>query len=213
MKKPAILGIGFFIIAGTAMAQTVAQDTIPDELAPDGMACLSIQNDTLRLACYDTALGYEPVEAIAPSTTSGGWRFVSQEDEFTNQNTSYVFLLSDRANDTFSDAPSRLVVRCDGSGGSEIFVVSNGYIGARNDSIPVRFRFGEDSPVSEQWNESTSGSAAFLPRGYRDFRAGLETRQDFIFEITNYRGSRFNAGFDGLSVNEDMLEYVLAGCR
>lgn len=210
MKRSAILGFGLIVLAGAALAQT-SDEVIG--VVEDGAACLSIQNDTLRLACYDTSLGYEPMEVETPATTSGGWQFVSQEDDFTNQDTSYVFLRSDQAGNTFSDAPSQLVVRCDGNGGSEIFVVANGYIGARNDSIPVRFRFGDEPPVSEQWNESTSGTAAFLPRGYRDFRAGLATRQDFIFEITDYRGSRYSAEFDGLAVNDDMLEHVLSGCQ
>lgn len=195
-----------------ASAQGPGEEAPP--VAPQTLdACLDMQNDALRLICYDAALGFTPEEQAAPLSTSGGWQFVEQEDEFTNQTTSYVFLRSDQAGNSFSDAPSELVVRCDGNGGSEIFVVSNGYIGARNDSIPVRYRFGDDPPISERWNESTSGTAAFLPRGYQDFRAGLATRQDFIFEITDFRGSRYSASFDGLSVNDEMLDYVIDGCN
>ncbi|PIV76333.1 MAG: hypothetical protein COW55_01930 [Rhodobacteraceae bacterium CG17_big_fil_post_rev_8_21_14_2_50_65_11] len=201
-----------FLVAGTVTAQTAPVDTNTPPEAGVAVACLQMQTDVLRLACYDTALGFVAEVESAPASTSGGWQFVEQEDDFTNQNTSFVFLRSDRAGDTFSDAPSQLVLRCDGSGGSEVFVTSNGYIGARNDRIPVRFRFGEDRPVTENWNESTNGTAAFLPRGYQDFRNGLATRQDFIFEITDFRGSRYSASFDGLSVNAEMLEFVLSGC-
>lgn len=205
IRRLVVLLVSLFHTSGA-----LAQD------AQDGQAhaaCLEVQNDALRLICYDTAFGFTPEPSDPVLSTSGGWQFIEQEDEFTNQNTSYVFLRSDHAGDTFSDAPSELVVRCDGNGGSEIFVVSNGYIGARNDVIPVRYRFGDDPPVSERWNESTTGTAAFLPRGYQDFRAGLATRQDVIFEITDFRGSRYSAEFDGLSVNDEMLDYVLGGCR
>lgn len=211
MRKFAGLCSVLLIATGSALAQ-VSEDPEAMVAVEQAGACLSIQGDTLRLDCYDTALGFERAEPSPSNSISGGWQFVAQEDDFTNQNTSYVFLRSDRAGETFSDAPAQLVVRCDGSGGSEIFVVANGYIGARNDQIPVRYRFGENAPVSERWNESTSGTAAFLPRGYQDFRTGLATRQSFIFEITDYRGSRYSAEFDGVSVNEDMLEYVLSGC-
>lgn len=209
----AFLALIPFLLASGAAAQGGPDGADPAPESGAAVACVAIQNDLLRLACYDAALGFEAEEDSAPVSTSGGWQFVEQEDDFTNQNTSFVVLRSDRAGDTFSDAPSQLVVRCDGSGGSEIFVVSNGYIGARNDRVPVRFRFGDDPPVSENWNESTNGTAAFLPNGYQDFRRGLATRQDFIFEITDFRGSRYSASFDGLAVNEEMLEFVLSGCR
>ncbi len=176
--------------------------------------CLEIENSLARLACYDLAFDYSQAEEEIPDTSqSGGWQFVEQEDQFSNQNTSFVVLRSDQAGRSFSDAPAELYIRCNGSGGYEAFVASNGYIGARNDRIPVRFRFGDDPPVSESWNESTSGTAAFLPRGYRDFLAGLETRQNFVFEITDYRGSRYSAEFDGLAINDDLLEFVLNGCQ
>jgi len=199
-------------VTGGAWAQEAGDQDDPGDETAVGI-CLDMQADALRLVCYDMVFGFEPGEEAGPVSTSGGWQFVDQEDEFTNQTTSYVFLRSDQADNSFSDAPAELVVRCDGRGSTEIFVISNGYIGARNDTIPVRYRFGDDAPVSEHWNESTTGTAAFLPRGYQDFRAGLATRQDFIFEITDFRGSRYSASFDGLSVNDEMLDYVLGGCQ
>lgn len=213
----AVLLTVFF--AGGAVAQTTdveAPAPLPhqEEIAAAVSVCLSTTTSMARLACYDAALGYEPGQAdpSASRSVSGGWQFVENEDEFTNSNTSYVYLRSDRANATFSDAPAELVVRCDGNGASEVYVRANGYIGARRDSIPVRYRFGDSAPIRESWNESTNGRAAFLPYGYRDFLAGLATRQDFIFEMTDFRGTRHSASFDGLSENDDLLEFVLGGC-
>lgn len=174
--------------------------------------CLEIENRLSRLSCYDAAAGYETAADPGLDTGTGGWQFVEAEDDFTNADRSFVFLSSDRAGAPLTDAPVRLIVRCDGDGGNEIIIVSGGYIGARNNRIPVRYRFGEDAPVSESWSESTDGTAAFLPRGYSDFRNGLNTLQDFVFEVTDYRGSRYSANFVGLGENSDMLEFVLDGC-
>lgn len=191
-------------------------------------SCASNSDDVARLRCFDALSdGANPAEsseesstreaAIAPRerppSASGGWVFQQQEDPFENRNTSYAVLQSIRSTWVGRDAPRELIVRCDGRGGSEIFVTSAGYIGGRDDRSQVRFRFGDGRPTSERWHSSTNGTAAFLPASHRDFRSGLATRQDFVFELTDYRGSRSSARFDGLADNDQHLEYVLNGCR
>lgn len=210
MRCLAVLSI--FLMPMSVSAQ-VAQQPSEEIAVTDALQdCLAVENRLSRLACYDEVLGYEDPGSQSSSTVTGGWVFVESEDDFTNRNTSFVMLESDRAGVPMTDAPVQIIARCDGNGGNEIFVVAGGYIGARNDRIPVRYRFGDDPPINENWNESTNGTAAFLPRGYADFRTGLDTLQDFIFEITDYRGSRYSAAFEGVGVNADMLEYVLGGC-
>ncbi len=145
--------------------------------------------------------------------SSPGWQFFEERDPFSGANTSRAVFPSDADSAVGYDHPRALVVRCSPDPpGFEVIMVSDGYIGSRNDRIPMRFRFGDNVPVEERWHESTSGTAAFLPRGYQDFLAGLASREDFVFEITDYRGSTSHARFSGLSVNDDALEYVLGGC-
>ncbi len=208
------LSIAFYAGVGRASAQTtepaVSPESTPD---PQGLAaCHAMQNPLSRVQCYDEASGYQPQASGAPVQQAGGWVFVESEDEFTNRNVSYAFLDSDHANLPTTDAPVRLIARCDGVGGTELFVLAGGYIGATRDRVPVRFRFGASDAVSEVWNESTSGTAVFLPTNYRDFRTGLATRQDFVFEITDYRGRRSSARFEGLARNDEILEFVMGGC-
>ena len=53
----------------------------------------------------------------------------------------------------------------------------------------MRYRFGESAPISERWSESTDGTADFLPDGYKDFIRGVKSGEDFVFEMTDFRGS------------------------
>ena len=172
--------------------------------------CKNLQNPVERLACYDTVSGFTPTEQ--ETTGSKGWVLMEDADAFSGKDTSYAYIESDKADMRMSDAPRIIVVRCDGSGGHEIYVVSNGYIGSLNDRIPVRYIFDDGEPIRERWSESTDGTAAFLPNSYRDFRAGLQSGSKFVFEITDYRGTTQFATFEGLDGNREALDFVLNGC-
>ncbi|WP_372887142.1 hypothetical protein [Shimia sp.] len=182
-------------------------------VANEGIAhCLTMKDNELRLSCYDDVAGYsEPVQVDDEATTP--WTFVEQSDDFTNKNTSFISLTSDMAEKPMTDAPEALIVRCDGWGGTEVFVVTGGYIGSRNDFVPVRYKFGNNDPITERWHESTKGTAVFLPNGYRDFRKGLESGEDFIFEVTDYRGSREKARFKNGPLTGKDFQFVWKGCK
>lgn len=137
------------------------------------------------------------------------WRFVEKFDRFNDENSSFVAL--EASGYIGSDSPKTLVVRCDARGGYDIYVLSSGYIGARDDLVPVRYRFGTNKPISERWNESTNGRAAFLPSSYNDFREGLATGEDFIFEITDFSGNRGSSEFD--NSKDEKLSFVMNGCK
>lgn len=183
--------------------QTAATDTGVE-------TCKKLQNSVERLACYDAVAGFVPSERNAAGRI--GWVLNAKTDEFSGRDTSYAYLESDKANMILSDAPSIIVVRCDGSGGHEIYVKTNGYIGARNGRIPVRYMFDDGEPVRERWNESTEGTAAFLPNSYQDFRTGLQSGSKFIFEVTDFRGTSHRATFEDLNGNRAALDFVLDGC-
>jgi len=137
------------------------------------------------------------------------WKFFEDFDSFNDKNSSYVLLLP--SSSVGNDDPSAIAVKCDAKGGYDIIVTSNGYIGARNNGIPVRYRFGTKDPITEKWNESTNGTAAFLPSFYNDFRTQLATGEDFIFEITDYNGSRSRSEFD--NNKDEKLDFVMGGCK
>ena len=137
------------------------------------------------------------------------WQFVEDFDSFNDKNSSYVFL--EATSRVSGDDPKAVVARCDAKGGYDIYVLSNGYIGARNNRIPVRYRFGQNDPTTEKWNESTNGQGAFLPSSYQDFRTSLATGEDFIFEITDYSGSTSSSEFD--NNKDEKLDFVMGGCN
>lgn len=155
--------------------------------------------------------GAEPDSTSDTSSSQGSsnWVFVKNNDDFTDKDTSFVYLSASSA--VGADDPESIVARCDGKGGYEIYVKTNGYIGARDDRVRVRYRFGSDKPISERWSESTSGTAAFLPDGYKDFRGKLALGRDFIFEVTDYNGSRSRSEFE--NNKDEKLDFVMSGCR
>lgn len=137
------------------------------------------------------------------------WQFVEDFDSFNDKNSSYVFL--EPTSTVSGDEPKFIAVKCDAKGGYDILVASNGYIGGRNNRVQVRYRFGANDPTTEKWNESTTGTAAFLPSSYNDFRTNLATGEDFIFEITDYNGSPSSSEFD--NNKDEKLEFVMGGCK
>ena len=197
------------IVVGLVPLAAQAQDLSP---------CLGLTDDQARLICYDSLAGFDPAPAPAPEADApdapdpSKWTFVEKSDPFSGEDTSYVVLESDKAHLRMTDAPVSTFVRCDGKGGHEIFVVSGGYIGRTRDTVPGRYKFGDNAPISERWGESTSGKAAFLPERFRDFRAGLMTGESYVFELTDFRGSRSNARFPATSLG-DRFDYVIGGCR
>lgn len=176
--------------------------------------CLDIQNNLNRLRCYDDLAGFAAEPEQGQTQTGGqGWSFVEDRDDFTNRETSSAILESNRAGQSVARGshPVALIVRCDGDGGTDIIVRVSGYIG--NDRVPVRYKFGDDDPISERWTPSTTGSAIFLPSGFQDFRAGLEAAHDFVFEVTDFRGTSYSAVFQGAANNREHFDYTYNGCR
>lgn len=181
-------------------------------------SCLAFSDDKVRLRCYDKVANFKVAEETkdedkpstpVTNTETSKWVFIENSDDFTDKDTSFVIL--DPKGYIPDDAPKSLVVRCDGRKGYEIYVIANGYIGARNGRVPVRYRFGDEEPISERWSESTDGTAAFLPKSYNDFKKRLASGEDFIFEITDFRGNRAKSEFDN-NIDE-RLSFVMNGCR
>jgi hypothetical protein len=167
----------------------------------------TVENDTINADSLETS---EPTTTKSEvSEPPSNWIFSKTTDDFTDKETSYVILLP--SGSISRDAPEALIVRCDGKGGYDILVKTNGYIGARNNSVPVRYRFGNEAAVSERWSESTTGTAAFLPNNYTDFRKRIATGDDFVFEITDFQGSSASSNFDN-NIDEK-LNYVMRGCK
>lgn len=181
--------------------------------------CLEFTEDQRRLECYDAAMGLAddmadlvsgPNETVATVEGLSNWDFNESADEFTDRNTSFIVLTSDPISRRGDDPPMFLVLRCDGQGGYDTYMIFDGYIGSTNDSIPVRYRFDGEEAIAERWSESTDGTAAFLPKRFNDFRSGLLAGTDFAFEVTDFRGSKSSARFEN-SMDAN-FELITKGC-
>ena len=179
-------------------------------------SCVALSDDTLRLSCYDKASNYAPKsenEPAAATATSynGNWSFSERTDTFTDKDTSSLYMASDYSGRRGDDAPESIIMRCDGEKSFDIYVVFDGYIGSANDRVPVRYRFDGQEAVSERWSESTDGTAAFLPGSYKEFKAGLFSGANFVFEVSDYNGSTSSAKFTN-SIHPK-LEFIKTGCE
>lgn len=192
-----------------ARDQTFAlNDILAERLQQELTICHDIRVDSARLSCYDTQSNYvAPPQAISAKS----WIFTDREDPVTGKDNSSATLTSDTKHNG-RDSPEAIVIRCDGDGGYELYIRTSGYIGSTDDRVPVTYRWNDRPPVSERWPESTSGSAAFLPRGYRDFLSGLREGGELAFQWQDYRGGRYASTWSNVRLDEN-AQYILNGCR
>ena len=215
LTKP-IRAIHFMVLA---FLMTVGTQVSAHETAKD---CVKVTNAIERLVCFDEA--YEAVTNIGtsaagqtgddvttPSTSAlSNWRFQKNIDSFTDSNKSYLALERISGSMRGSDAPDTLILRCDGEGSFDIYMVVDGYIG--NDAAKVRYRFEGKDAVSSSWDISVDGKAVFDVPWTKPGKFVLEllSGNDFLFEVTDYRGVKNSAEFDNsLDPNFD---YILSGC-
>lgn len=205
-----------FLGVYTLVLSTILSASVVMSEASTLEQCVEISDDTARLTCYDNAVANEPKSVENPSVEaavpySGNWYFQEAYDDFTDKDSSFLMLSSDITGRRGRDYPSQIIMRCDSQNSFEIYAKFNGYVGARNNRVPIRFRFDGQEAVSERWSKSTDGTAAFLPSSYRQFKAGLFSGADFIFGVSDYNGSQSSAKFTN-SVHPK-LEFIKSGCK
>ena len=195
MKKSlSVFAIVTCSLASSALAQEQAN------------ACHDESNSTLRLKCYDEQTNY----MIEETDKETSWVFSENFDSINDQDTSWAYV---DANQTQGDrAINTLVMRCDGKGGFNVIIVADGYLGSRNDRIPVTYRWNDDKAISERWSESTDGKAAFLPSGYKDFLSGIKQGGKLVLRVEDFRGSQYTSTFDHVSL-DDNAKFIMSGCK
>jgi len=132
------------------------------------------------------------LSALALAQPSGPhWTVQKQKDAFSDENTSYMFLLSEGAS-AFSK--TAIVIRCKGNNAYEIFVLFDEYL---NDGpVPVKWRFASKSPETGTWDISTDGTSVFVPDNLlRDFRQQLSV-YSLAIQATDYDGQSYVLKFD-----------------
>lgn len=201
-------------LPATANAQFIPADEIAE--------CQAIENNVQRLSCFDglsvgnlnaadeddTTIASE--EGETDVSRSIPWTRVNSSDPLTGADTSRVYINASRKLNG-QESPEYLMIQCDGEGGSDLFIGTTGYIGSLRDSVPVEYRWAEDSPISERWQGSTNGKAAFLPRSFNDFMSGLKEGGELVFRWQDFRGTPYSAIWNNVQL-DSTAEYVLNGC-
>lgn len=208
VKELQILASAFLVLCGGAL-QVDAQQTAPEGVVGESEACHVFSSGQERLDCYDQLTGYTGFEESGQGSQSV-WVFEESINPLTDREVSFVLLAVDDTQGSAS--PDYLVIRCDGEGSAEIIVTTSGYIGGNRGRVSVTYRWNEQEAVAENWQDSTNGQAAFLPRGYRDFRSGLQQGGRLVFQWLDFRGNRSVAIWENVVLDET-AQYVLDGCQ
>lgn len=180
-----------------------------------------VEDPFSRLSCYDSQTGFSVDGSETESSTSSAastdedpilsantWELIEATDPVRGTNTSRAYLDADNVGS--QDAPVVMVLQCDGNGGHDIYLWTEGYLGG--DRIRVTYRWAENEPISERWLNGTSGKSAFLPKGYRDFRSGLEKGGRLAFEWLDFRGARSVSVWNDVQL-DDNARFILDGCK
>lgn len=163
--------------------------------------------------CYSEDVEDEGLFENLSSASDKGWALSERRDSFTNADTSIAYLISDKFHNSNirSSHPTRLLVGCMEDGKVQIAVMFAGYIGSGR--VAVRYKFDDNDSITERWIASSEGTAAILPDNFRDFRAGLQVSDTVIFEVTDFRGTRYEARFEGLQNSKENFDFTFNGCQ
>lgn len=200
----------------TLIFAILTNSSVAEEPVSTLQSCIDISNSKERLACYDKLAGYksevdEFLERLNANKdySKSKWSFVAQMDDFTDKDTSYMYLQSSVLSRQGADAPKTVFVRCDGKGSYDVYILSEGYWGG--DTNVVRYRFDDEQAHQETWNGSTDGKAVFVKWIPGIFSRTLATGKSFILEVKDYRGSRSQARFN--NNKDERLEKIFEGCK
>jgi hypothetical protein len=214
----------------TALCLTVASGANAQFMPIDDLtSCKRVEDSLARLTCYDDLAGRVAVSDTQDESTpeendetveeasreddsplATAWTLLESADSISGNDISRAYLDSDSRRGG-NAAPEFFMLSCDGDGGVSIYMGTTGYIGNMRSRTSVEYRWGDNDPVSERWEGSTNGKAAFLPDGYRDFRSGLESGGELAFRWFDYNGSQSSAIWNKIQLDDNAM-FVLSGC-
>lgn len=180
------------LAAGSAMA------------SPD--ACIQIENDLDRLACYDKEVGRTPTQERVP-TDAGEWSVRKETSKLTDQANVYAAVESEEViNCGWNRGEKiRLFVRCMENSTSLIFqtgchMTSSEY----NDYGDVTYRLDDDKARTVGMQESTNHRSLGLWSGGRSIPVIKQMlgKSQMVVRMTPYGESPFTASFNIAGLDE-----------
>lgn len=111
--KVVALSTVFVMAANSVLSQVNDSNAL---MVEESSHCLGLDNDRLRLNCYDELHGFSS-EPRQPENFDGEWTFIESVDDFSGREDSFVYLDSIVTGRRGADFPRTLVARCDTAGG------------------------------------------------------------------------------------------------
>lgn len=186
--------------------------SISENINEDVQTCLKTPTASERLKCYDTVFGFENApNGDVEAKLSREWVFEEKVDGFDGSNISRVYLEGFPVDGENIEPNMRLYLICDGEGDFNIAVETLDFLGS-SQNLRVRYKFDDESPITEGWIPAASGQAVWLPKGYRDFRSRVDVAAELLFEITAFNGVSYQSKFTGMLSKSPEYEFVTSGC-
>lgn len=158
------------------------------------------------------SLALVSVIALGSSVRAEAWLYGEEENPFTGKKDAWASLLasSPTVGGNVLEPQMRLFVACL-EGDLDVSLNTGVYIG--NDWYPVRYRFDEAEPIVEKWAASADGLGIFVPRKFKDFRAGLASASKVAIEVADFQGVTYRTIFEDLENNRGVIDKVAAACE
>lgn len=206
-RPPRNVVFAFAAIVSTGSAASTETEELNNN---DVERCLALQSNLERLACYDEVHNFS---SALSNEDIKGWRLQRETDDFSGEDVSFAALRSTEPN--HMGAPIALILRCDGEGDYYTFVDMGVFL--QNGDLSVRHKFDDGEVTFQFWIASTTGTAAFLPRGPQhrkshQFALDLVNSDRLAFEVEDFQGSRHRAVFEGLGNNSEDRDFIMSGC-
>ncbi|WP_163265588.1 type VI secretion system-associated protein TagO [Chelativorans alearense] len=172
--------------------------------APD--ACIQIDSDLDRLACYDREAGRTPKQEILP-TPAGKWSVRKETSKLTDQTNVFLTVASEETVNCGwnSGDKIRLYVRCMENSTSLIFqtgchMTSSDY----NDYGHITYRLDDEKARTVSGDESTNNRSLGLWSGGRSIPVIKQMfgKSQMIVRMTPYSESPFTATFNIAGLDE-----------
>jgi type VI secretion system protein VasI len=192
--------------AGDKSSQQDTKIVDPKEIAK----CAAIDNQVLRLSCYDNLAQKYGQVAVTKSTSTmakGSWKTSSKTDPLTDKTIHFARVEAQEGRGRNGDVVS-LQVRCQ-DGTTEAYINWNSYLGM--DQISVVSRIEKAQPVKSTWFISTDRKASFMPQPVTTLKKFIDANT-YIVNLTPYGENPVTAIFD-ISNADEAFKDIRKACN
>ena len=133
----------------------------------------------------------------------GFWTYNKKIDPITDKDTSSIINFGKE----FGYKQPSLILRCDGKTIREVYINFDEFM--NTDSFSVVYRVEKNKPVAGIWNNSTDGTASFMPKEMiKAFVKAVKSGNNVIFRGEDYQGTSHTVAFETKGFNSAIQKLV-----